>query len=285
MFSITCSQNFLRSADLVRTLLQQSSIANEDIVLDIGAGQGIITKELALQAKHVEAIEKDPSFCRELKARLRAYPNVAIRCADFMEYPLPSLDYKVFANIPYARTSDILRKLLDASNPPVDAYLVIQREAAYKYSGRPYRVETLASLSRKPWFNLQIVHLFKKTDFVPAPKVASVLLRIQSKEKPRMTINEKELYLDFLAYGFTSNKPNLKKAYKHIFGYGEFKRLASELGFGLDATPTELTFEQWLGIFRYFVATSPEGKKSVIYGAWQKLLNLQNTIVKRHRTN
>src|SRR5215510_3175666 len=156
MFKIVYSQNFLRSAKLVRALIERSSIKHDDLVLDIGAGKGVITDQLLIHCRRVEAIEKDRALCEGLKRLYGNHPRVDVRCCDFMTYSLPSAPYKVFANIPYTRTTDILRKLLDASNPPQEAWLVVQREAAFKYVGCPYQHETLTSLAFKPWFDFRI---------------------------------------------------------------------------------------------------------------------------------
>jgi 23S rRNA (adenine-N6)-dimethyltransferase len=85
----------------------------------------------------VVAIEKDPVLVPPLRHRFAGMPHVRIREADFLEVALPRAPYKVFANIPFNITTAIVTKLIGASCPPDDAYLVVQKEAAARFAGLP----------------------------------------------------------------------------------------------------------------------------------------------------
>lgn len=244
------AQNFLRSSRLARLLLNASSITSSDTVYEIGAGEGIITAELARIARKVIAIEKDPRLVQKLRDRFQNVGNVRIIESDFLRYHLTDKEYKIFANIPYNITADIVRKILYA--PPVasEAYLIMQREAAEKFSGCPK--ETQFSILAKPWFTFQIVRKLRRADFEPAPKVDSVLLHICKRSPPLIQGKDIFLYRRFVHFGFGRWRKNLKLAFKPIFTYEQWKHLSRHFCFPLDATPTELTFEQWLGLFDCF---------------------------------
>lgn len=82
---------------------------------------------------------------------------------DFLQYELPEgKEYKVFANIPFNITAEIIHKITEKNRAPQDAYLVIQKEAAWKYIGYPYYKESLRSLLLKPYFEFRILHSFQK---------------------------------------------------------------------------------------------------------------------------
>jgi 23S rRNA (adenine-N6)-dimethyltransferase len=284
MTNLKHSQNFLHSSNLVSQLLKKSSIRPEDVVYEIGPGKAIITLELAKQAKLVVAIEADDRLYSEAKARLQEVSNVDLHHADFLQYSLPKNEYKIFSNIPFNITADITKKLTDAPVPPVDSYLIVQKEAAVKFAGTPYGKETLFSLTHKPWFNFSIVHHFKQNDFYPVPKVNIVLLRIEKLKKPLINPDHAAMYKDFLAYGFTSFKPTLKKGLSKIFSHVQFLRLADELKFTVSAKPTDLTSEQWLGMFNYFlIGVEPWRQKQVI-GSLGNLNKQQAKLEKVHRT-
>jgi 23S rRNA (adenine-N6)-dimethyltransferase len=264
---ISLAQNFLRSPKLVRRLVRMSKIGLSDTVYEIGPGNGIITAALASVAGQVIAIEKDPELVRRLRERFRPVENVQIVEKDFLNYSfrirpaigVPSLpverqtrvsEYKLFASIPYNSTAQIVRKILHERSRLCEAYLIVQKEAANKFSGSPR--ETLFSILVKPFFDLQILLQLKRTDFWPVPNVDSVLLSIKRRARPLVEGQDVALYREFVQYGFGRWKPNLKLAFKNVFTYKQWKRLARDLNFPLNATPTELSVEQWLGLYHGF---------------------------------
>ncbi len=181
------SQNFLVNRELIKQLIRSSSISSSDTVLEIGSGRGIITRELLKITSHVIPIEKDP--------KLTKHPQ------DFLTFPLPQKPYKIFSNIPFSITGAIVRKLLQAPNPPSDCYLIMQAEAAAKFLIHP-KANTLAAILYYPFWDIRTVHRFARTDFAPVPAVDSVLLRLT----PRSLIPNKSVYQDFVAHQFTHNR-------------------------------------------------------------------------------
>ncbi len=249
---IALAQNFLTSPKLVRRLVRLSRIGPSDTVYEIGPGNGIITAALASVARQVIAVEKDPELVRRLRERFRPVENVAIVANDFLNYSFSTrfADYKIFANIPYNCTGQIVRKILHERANLCEAYLIMQKEAAKKFSGSSR--ETLFSILVKPSFDVQILVPLKRTDFWPVPSVDSVLLSIKRRARPLIDVQDMALYREFVHYGFERWKPNLKLAFKNVFPYQQWKRLARDLEFPLNATPTELRFEQWLGLYEGF---------------------------------
>ena len=262
---ISLAQNFLTSPELVHQLVAMSTIGPSDTVYEIGPGNGIITAALAKIAGQVIAIEKDPMLVRRLRERFRLLDNLEIVEKDFLTYSFRSCsgtgalslrvarqtrfsEYKIFASIPYNRTAQILRKILYEQPKLSEAYLILQKEAAKKFSGSPR--ETLFSILVKPSFEFRILSQLRRTDFCPVPYVDSVFLSIKRRTHPLIEAQDVASYRDFVQYGFGRWKPNLKLAFKNLFTYKQWKRLARELDFPLNASPTELSFEQWLGLYR-----------------------------------
>ena len=250
---ICLAQNFLRSPELARRLVGMSTIGPGDTVYEIGPGTGIITSALASVARHVIAIEKDPDLVRRLCERFRLLDNVEIVEEDFLTYSFrtrrgkSALEYKIFANIPYNITAQVLRKILSERSNIAEGFLILQKEAAKKFSGSPR--ETLFSILAKPFFEFEILSQLRRTDFWPMPNVDSVLLSIKRRTHPLIEMQDVASYRDFVQYGFGRWKPNLRLAFKKVFTYKQWKRLAHDLDFPLSATPTELSFEQWLGLY------------------------------------
>jgi 23S rRNA (adenine-N6)-dimethyltransferase len=252
-------QNFLRSASLVRALVDVSAIGSSDVVYEIGPGRGIITAELGRRAHTVVAIEKDAALAQRLHERFRDAQNVKILQGDFLSFRIPEKEYKVFANIPYHITAQVMHKLLHTGCAPCEAYLVMQKEAAQKFAGRPKTSQF--SILAAPFWELRIVRELRRWDFEPVPQVESVFLQIKKRAPPLVNEKERGLYQDFIRFGFGRWKNNLKSILKPVFTYEQWKRLTKELRIPPGATPTELTFEQWLGLYECFKLRVPMNKQ------------------------
>jgi 23S rRNA (adenine-N6)-dimethyltransferase len=280
--SLWRTQNFLRRPALVDSLLDRSDIGSADLVYDVGAGAGILTDRLADRCQRVVAVEKDPRLCSLLQRRFRARPNVVVRCADFLDLALPARPYKVFASPPFDATAAIISKLLSARVPPEDAYLAIQREAAERFTGRP--TETLVALLLKPWFAPSVEHDFRREDFVPAPGVDVVLLRLRKRGPPLVADAEAQRYRDFVAACFTAWQPNVGTALGRALGRGAASRVVSAAGIDPDRRPSATPFASWLRLFAAFAVAGGPSAHRAVAGAEARLRRQQASLRRRTRT-
>ena len=244
------AQNFIAKSHLAALLIDESSINFKDIVYEIGPGAGRLTIELSKKAKKVIAIEKDHALYAELKRKLSEHSNIIICNGDFLQYRIREFDYKIFANIPFNITSAIVRKIVDGENPPSEAYLIIQKEAAERYTGTSRT--TQFSVLINPWFRLKIIKFFKRTDFSPVPNVDIVMLHMAKRARALIQKAEASVYRQFIKYGFKAWKKNLKLSYRKVFTHNQWKRLSHDLAFPFHARPSELHFGQWLGLFELY---------------------------------
>ena len=271
------SQNYLINAMLINRLLQQSNINSNDEVLDIGAGKGIITKALLDRGCRVTAVELDEKNILYLKKQFSNEKRFALLHGDFMELPLPERSYKIFSNIPFFITSDILNKITQAKNPPLDTYLILQKQAAIKYCGA--METTLKSLLLKPKFNMMIVHRFSRNDFSPKPNVDIVLLHIQKRKLDEFTMREFELYRDFICYCYKNNRTFSKK----IFSYRQLKelRIRHEIS---NYQTSAIAYEEWIILFKCFLQYVSDEKKSQVIGSYTQYL-IQESLLKKQFRN
>lgn len=279
------SQNFLRSPRLVEKLVRLADINPGDLVYEIGPGKGIITEQLLKLKTRVVAIEKDEKLFQKIKQRFSGNSRLKVFHGDFLKWHLPKQKkYKVFSNIPFNLTAQIIKKLTSAVNPPEDSYVIIQEEAAKKFAGLPYGKERQYSLLLKPWFEMKILYRFRISDFYPIPKVNIVLLNIKKRKEPLIEQKNSQLFRDFVVYGFNQWKPNLKQAFKKVFTHQQFSKLAKDLKFDLLSKPTDLTFEQWMGLFDYFLVGVSREKQDLVKGAEENLKKRESRLQKIHRT-
>ncbi len=198
--SYSASQNFLTSPKTIRRLIACTTIAKTNLVLEIGAGKGHITRTLLDACRAVTAYEIDPHLAQLLRENLGARANLQLVPGDFLAAPLPARgDYKVFSNIPFSITTAIVRKLTAAPNLPKAMWLVVEKGAAKRFLGTPR--ETVMSLSLKPFFDLSIAYHLARTDFHPMPRVDCVLLHFARRDEPDIAPAERAAFSAFVKEG------------------------------------------------------------------------------------
>lgn len=267
---ILLSQNFLKNKAQVYHLVKNSKINEDDIVIEIGPGKGIITKFLVQRAKEVIAVEIDAKLVNKLEEKFKDIKNLKIIRKDINEYIFPQTKFKIFSNIPFNLASEIIRKILVYKNGPEEAFIVVPIEIAKRFGGRPIgKSETLVSLLNKPFFTFKIFFEFNPTDFNPAPNVKPVMLKIKKRSETLIDLKHKELYEDFLTFTFLEQKIRLTNALEKIFSYNQIKIMSKNLGFDIKSTLGEVTFEQWIGIFETFLDKVPDEKKRLVRGSLQ----------------
>ena len=280
---IDLSQNFLRDSALVHRLVQRAALQPEDTLVEIGPGTGIITTQLIRRCRSVIAIEKDAKLAASLKQRFTNQDNLEIREGDILDVPLPASPFKVFANIPFNITAAIIAKLTELHQPLVDAFLVVQQEAAHRFMGYP--AETLTALWLKPWFRLSIAHYFSRQDFAPVPQVETVLLRIERRDSALITRAAGRRFKDFVAYCFVNANPSLYDVLNQLMGREALALAAATFAIRPDMTPTMVDFERWLGLFCLYVQHAAPQAERLIANSAYRLQSEQQALHKRHRTS
>jgi 23S rRNA (adenine-N6)-dimethyltransferase len=277
------SQNQTVNKGIIKSLINQSSISKGDLVYDIGAGSGNITKALLEKGARVISIEKDSNLYRKCQQRFMNSEAVSLHHADFLHWEFsPGHKYKVFANIPFIQTAAIVKKLLFNDNPPEDCYLVMQKEAALKYVGIPK--ETLASLLIKPIFWVDIVYHFKRKDFYPVPAVDIVLIQFVKRKFRLIPESYYKIYRDFIVFCRDLSAGNIIKVLKDLFTDPQIKQISTLLDIDVKCRPADLNFMQYLCIFQFLLAGN-FANIARIQGAEAKLRKRRAPMKVIHQTN
>lgn len=280
--SITYSQNLLINDNLIEKLVSLSTIDQKDTVLEIGAGKGIITKELLKKACKVVAFEIDEEFVNTLKSIKDN--KLVVKNGNFLDFDLPKDKYKVFSNIPFNKTSEIIKRLLFSKNPPTDTYLVVQKEAVDRFAGKPFdNKNSLLSALFNPWFEFSITHEFIRNDFKPTPNVDTVLLNIKLRSNPKVLDQDKETYRDFVVFGFNQMSPNILEGLSKVINKNYIIKLFNKLNISTNLKPTELDKDTWTDIFD-LVKYQKQNKRNLIKNSYVKWINQQQNIEKINRT-
>lgn len=170
------SQHFLRSPRLALILIGHSNLKKRDLVVEIGAGSGVITSALASRVRKVIAVEPDHETALKLRENLkkRSITNVEVVEMDFLDYELPLEAYKVFANPPFHLSSAIIHKLLESENSPESFYLILQKQFALKLLNTDRHYTSTLGLALIQKYQTKIRLPLKNTDFTPPPAVPTV---------------------------------------------------------------------------------------------------------------
>jgi len=277
------SQNFLKSSEFVRSLIGKTTISSEDLVVEIGPGKGVITLELAKRAGRVVGIEYDQNLATSLKLKFANNPEVEIIKADFLEWDLPKVPYKVFANIPFDLTAEIINKLLFASNPPTACYLIMQDKAAERFIGAPLFTNSQISILLQPFYEMSILVKINRREFEPIPKINAVLAGFIKKNKPIVNMQSWQLYLDFVIYGYNRWEPTILVTLREVFTKKQLDLVSRNFGLA-GLKPSELTVNQWVGMFETFIKFVSNEKQDIVRGAEKRLRFAQRGMQKQYRT-
>ena len=242
------SQNFLTGAKTIKRLIRKAGITIDDHVIEIGPGKGHITGVLLQHCNKVSAIEIDKNLYDRLHIKYEAMGKLKLYHQDFLKWKLPAAGaYKVFANIPFCRTTDIIRKLTQASNPPTEAWLTMEKGAAKRFMGIPR--ESAQSLAIKPLFDMCIVYHFAREDFHPMPGTDVVMVHIKRKTKSDIEVRELRRYQHFITSATRDNGTGLSR----LFTKKQFSK-ARKLAGITDQISGEILYIQWLCLFRCYTS-------------------------------
>jgi 23S rRNA (adenine-N6)-dimethyltransferase len=227
------SQHFLRAQSLAAELVREAEIGPRDVVLDLGAGSGRLTAELALAAEHVVAVELDPHWARRLRGR---WENVRVLEADAATVELPRQPFRVVANLPFDRTAAILHHLLDDPRVPLErADLIVEWGVAVKRA-LPWP-STVNGVLWGAWYSAAVSRRLNRGLFAPPPGVDAGVLVLRRRSSSLVPIERRESYRRFVAAGFRNGVRTVVPA-----------RLLRTLGLA-GALPRELDAHAWAELF------------------------------------
>jgi 23S rRNA (adenine-N6)-dimethyltransferase len=192
------SQHFLRTQALAAELVSDAGVLPTELVLDLGAGSGRLTTELAHVAERVIAVELDRQWAERLRGR---WDNVLVLNADAAIIELPREPFRVVANLPFDRTTPILRHLLD--DPFVElrrADVIVDWHVAVKRA-LPWP-STLNGVLWGARFSAAVTRRLPRSSFAPPPSVDAGMLVLERRARPLVPVERHKSYRRFVSAGF-----------------------------------------------------------------------------------
>ena len=278
MLDIKYSQNLYTNKEKLQETIKLSEINFSDIVLDIGAGTGTITEELSKYANKVIAYELDQRYFKKLQEKFNNSSNIILKNENFLNIELPRKEFKIFSNIPFFITTDIINKITDVNSKLEEAFLFVQKESAERFAGEPKNTQIATILSFM--YEIKIREKFQKKDFKPMPNVDIVLLNIRRKDFNKRDF---QLYRDFITYIFNQMNYSVLDTFKKLFTYKQLKYINQYLNKNRYSKPTDIPLDYYLNIFQEFKLN---GKNYInkVNGYYSKHLKQHSNREKVHRT-
>ena len=229
------ARHFLASAALADALVEEAEIGRDDLVLDLGAGRGKLTAPLARRARRVVAVELEPHAASVLRS---AFPAVEVVEGDLLACPLPREPFKVVANLPFHLANDVLRRLLDDPEVPLErADLIVDWRLALKRA----RVwpSTMRSVVWGARYRFGVSRHLPSGAFRPPPATDAGVLSIVRRPVPLLRRCDHAGFEAFVARGF-------RRGTRSVATRADLRRL----GLAPSVPSRELDLYEWVALYR-----------------------------------
>jgi 16S rRNA (adenine1518-N6/adenine1519-N6)-dimethyltransferase len=238
-------QNFLKSERALSSIIEAAQISPNETILEIGPGQGALTKKLLEAGAKVIAVEKDDQLFEILKGEIQS-ENFKIIHQDILEYDPSEIpqSYKVVANIPYNITGAILEKFLSDQHQPQQMVLLVQKEVAERIVSRDEK-ESILSISVKAYGVPRYIEKVLAGSFVPAPRVDSAIVSIEGISKNFFTNFSEKGFFALLKAGFSSKRKKLLSNLSNLYPKENVGNAFKRLNLSENTRAEEVNVEKW----------------------------------------
>ncbi|MDY2959859.1 MAG: 16S rRNA (adenine(1518)-N(6)/adenine(1519)-N(6))-dimethyltransferase RsmA [Hornefia sp.] len=218
-FSKSLGQNFLIDKGVIDRIVDGAGITEDDMVIEIGPGIGVLTRAAAEKAGKVIAIEIDTNLMTILEDTLSGFDNIKIINENVLKLDLVSLinqeargykSVKVIGNLPYYITTAIIMKLLEERLSVESITIMMQKEVADRIKSAPgSRIYGAISVAVQYYCEVNVVEDVPKKCFMPMPKVDSTVLRLDIRKEPAVELLDEKMFFRCIKAGFSQRRKTL----------------------------------------------------------------------------
>jgi 16S rRNA (adenine1518-N6/adenine1519-N6)-dimethyltransferase len=254
-------QSFLADPALLGRIADAAGLQPDDMVVEVGAGLGTLTRLLAERAAQVLAVEIDDGLLEILREQVAGLSNVQVIPGDILRVSLPCLaphGYKLVGNVPYYITSAILRRFLEQAPRPSRLVVTVQREVAERIVAAPGEMSLLA-VSVQFYGQPQIVARIPAGAFLPPPEVDSAVLRIDVFEDPAVPGVDEKAFFRAVRAGFGQKRKTLRNSLRAglALDAGQVVEALTQAGVDPERRAETLSLSEWGAVVR---ALAPTGE-------------------------
>ncbi len=231
------AQHWLKSEKALQEIIQAAGLNPDDQVLEIGAGTGILTRQLLAIAQQVTAVEIDRDLYKKLTSQFQKVENLHLIEGDFLKLDLAAVvsefPNKVVANIPYNITGPILEKLLGSIAQPNQQYdkivLLVQKEIAERICAKSGS-KTFGALSVRSQYlaDCELISIVPSKAFSPPPKVDSAVISLTPRSFS-LQANSPQLLERIVKLGFGNRRKMLRNNLKSLISPQQLQEILEQL--------------------------------------------------------
>jgi len=227
-------QNFLVDKNAVSRIIDACGLTKEDVVLEIGPGTGLLTREIAPRVKQLTAVETDPRFCEALGEEFKG-SHVRVVHADFLKVNLADVasggDIKVIGNLPYYITTPIITTILESRERFRELYMTVQLEFAERIAAKPGGKEYGAFTCFVQYYaEPTLLFKIKSSSFKPKPSVDSCFLKLVLRPRPLFEVRDENFLFKIIRTSFQQRRKTLLNALSGIYTKEDLSKAFAKAG-------------------------------------------------------
>ncbi|HSX47702.1 MAG TPA: 16S rRNA (adenine(1518)-N(6)/adenine(1519)-N(6))-dimethyltransferase RsmA [Patescibacteria group bacterium] len=245
-------QHWLKDEDSLLKICQIAKLTKNDVILEVGPGEGDLTKNLIDQSKKVIAVELDNNLTIRLIKKFKNLNNLQVLNENILDFDFSTLpmNYKIVANIPYYLTSNFIRKISETKHPPSTATLLVQKEVAQRITAKPGNM-SLLSVTCQYYWDTKLGDLIPASKFSPVPKVDSQIVHLTRQVNRKIDNKyEKELF-KIVRAGFSAKRKKLINSLSSNLKINkdQLSKILVDQSIDPNTRPQNLSLEDWIRVY------------------------------------
>jgi 16S rRNA (adenine1518-N6/adenine1519-N6)-dimethyltransferase len=257
-------QSFLLDQNIIRKIVATANINEEDVVVEIGAGTGVLKELLAGVARQVIAVELDMNLVKILRIKLADYNNVDIHSGDILKFDFTSISsicdtkLKVIGNVPYNISSPLIFRLLSFRSSIENFILMLQKEVVQRLVAKPNNKSYgIPSILMQMFTTMEKLFEVPSTCFYPQPKVESAVLKGTFLDSPLVKLSSEAFFIQLVKASFAFRRKTLINNLKHAktltdVSEENIRKIISAAGIDGNCRGESLSVEEFGKLSNYF---------------------------------
>ncbi len=257
--SRSMGQNFLVEPSVVVDIAENAGIGEGDLVVEIGPGMGVLTRELLLRGSRVVGVELDMELAAFLRQDMLSFPQFSLVEHDARHVNVQAITegnpYHLVANLPYSIATVVIRHFVESANPPLRLTVMVQREVAERMTARPTDM-SLLGLATQFYSDAKIAFIVPPDVFVPPPKVQSAVVNMVVRNELPLAPTERERMFELATIAFQRKRKTIANGLSQGLDRGKADVKALLLDAGVDAglRPQAISVDEWIRLARVIPA-------------------------------